>query len=689
MAGPKKKRLRVRITAVVCIAVSVVMVAICLMSGLITNYIVSNMVNREIGYLAQENATLAQSYLENMNTFSSSLAKEVKRYRVLGREQGEQVLIDSLKGVLENERIFGAYYALEPNLYFEDTPDGLSYYAYKDNGKFSVDILNDYEVYKDGDYYTGAKKILKTHVTEPYEYELTNGTVVWLITLSNPIIGDNGEFLGVANCDILADNINNLEYVNGGYETAYSSIITQNGTYIGHSVDKTLLGSSMEANTEADKLILQSAASAEGCVTENVNSYFGNKAAFVSCNPITLDGTDVVWSSSFAVNRAEAFGPVYSMIIALCVVSVLGLLLCVLVCAFSISRALKPIGAVMGLANKMISCDLSENTTQLSFSNDELGELGRVFVSVSNSLRLIMLDLRGILDQLGNGNFAVSSACPQEYQGDYRYMLESIDRITDNLSGTMGDIMHVAEQVNIGSQQMSEISQGLSNGATEQANAIELLSGGIARAAEQIKQTAQNALEANYLSEEAGREVLESNRQMQLLTSAMEEITKTSHEIDKIIKTIEDIAFQTNILALNAAVEAARAGEAGKGFAVVADEVRNLAGKSAQAAANTTALIVSAISAIDNGTHIAGQTAQSLDTVVGKVTAVGGKISDIASASDRQSGAISQISEGLTSIEGIVQQNTATAEESASASEELSEQAKTLKEYVSHFKMKE
>lgn len=144
-------------------------------------------INNEVSHLTEMNAAKVDSYLENMNAFSHSLSKEVRHYSALSRADAEPVLIETLKGVLENDKIFGAYFAFEPNRYFPDTPNGLSYYAYRDGGKILVDILNDYDVYSTGDYYTGARDSNKTYVTEPYPYKLTTGETVYLITLSTPV----------------------------------------------------------------------------------------------------------------------------------------------------------------------------------------------------------------------------------------------------------------------------------------------------------------------------------------------------------------------------------------------------------------------------------------------------------------------------------------------------------------------
>ncbi|MEG2053959.1 MAG: methyl-accepting chemotaxis protein, partial [Oscillospiraceae bacterium] len=265
----------------------------------------------------------------------------------------------------------------------------------------------------------------------------------------------------------------------------------------------------------------------------------------------------------------------------------------------------------------------------------------------------------------------------------------SMVKIIVSLSDTLNNIHIASDQVSGGADQVSGGAQALSQGATEQASSIEELSATVAEISSQVKANAENAKSASGLSDEAGAEVEQGNQHMQKMIAAMGDISDTSSQIGKIIKTIDDIAFQTNILALNAAVEAARAGAAGKGFAVVADEVRNLAGKSAEAAKNTTALIESSITAVANGTKIADDTAKSLFIIVDKVREVTDKINEIATASAEQASAVVQVTQGLDQISAVVQTNSATSEESAAASEELSGQAQMLNDMVSKFKLKD
>ena len=244
-----------------------------------------------------------------------------------------------------------------------------------------------------------------------------------------------------------------------------------------------------------------------------------------------------------------------------------------------------------------------------------------------------------------------------------------------------------SDQVSSGADQVSSGAQALSQGAAEQASSIEELAETIRGISNHVKHNADYAEEADRRANAAGSEAVESNRRMQDMVSAMADISTSSREIGKIIKTIEDIAFQTNILALNASVEAARAGEAGRGFSVVAAEVRNLATKSAEASKDTAALIENSLNTVISGTRIADETAHSLDAVLESVRLVTGIIGQITASSIEQADSILQIEQGIERISEVVQTNSATAEESAAASEELSAQAQLLKNLTGQFRL--
>ncbi len=355
----------------------------------------------------------------------------------------------------------------------------------------------------------------------------------------------------------------------------------------------------------------------------------------------------------------------------------------ILLCIYLTNSITKPAKELEAAAKKIVQGDFNIAVTYES--RDELGSLAKTFKNMTVMLDGVISDASRLLKEMADGNFNVHTQKEEYYLGNFRGLLMSIRKLNLDLSTTLSQINHSADMVASGSGQVSNGAQALAQGATQQAASVQELAATITNISHQVKNTADNALEARDQSNTAGGKVEECNGQMQDMMMAMEEITRTSNEIGKIIKTIEDIAFQTNILALNAAVEASRAGVAGKGFAVVADEVRSLAGKSSEASKNTAELIESSIKAVARGTQIADSTAQSLLQVVDQVRTVSAKVDMIADAAEEQSGAIEQVTLGVDQISSVVQTNSATSEQSAAASQELSDQAEKLKGLVAKF----
>lgn len=382
------------------------------------------------------------------------------------------------------------------------------------------------------------------------------------------------------------------------------------------------------------------------------------------------------------VNGAQRLSVV--QIIIVIVIILINIAIIITVCLVLTRATVNPIKEIKSAISALAEGKL--DSTINYESKNELGELANDVRKTMSELSGYITNISYTLGEISKNNLDVS--VEMDYRGDFSPIKDSMEEIIESLNNTIELIEESAEQVSNGAEQFSGGAMALSQGATEQASAIQQLSASIAEVSEQIVKNANNANNASEISAESALEVENGNKLMVKMMSAMEEIGRASGEIEKIIKTIDDIAFQTNILALNAAVEAARAGAAGKGFAVVADEVRNLAGKSAESAKNTTILIENAIKAVDNGTKIAEQTARSLNAIVEGAKKSTSLIDQIAEASKEQSLSIEQISYGVEQISAVVQTNSATSEESAASSQELTGQAQMLKEIVSRFTLK-
>ncbi len=321
-------------------------------------------------------------------------------------------------------------------------------------------------------------------------------------------------------------------------------------------------------------------------------------------------------------------------------------------------------------------------------SENELGEMCDAIRRSQYILSEVIGDTSRLLNEMAHGNFDVHTKDQNLYVGALTTMFQSIRAINRQLSDTLAQISVSAEQVSSGSEQVANGAQELAQGATEQASAVQELSATIADIAQNAQQNAERSAAAMATAQDAGNQVGESAKYMEEMVVAMDKISDSSQEIGKIIATIENIAFQTNILALNAAVEAARAGSAGKGFAVVADEVRNLATKSDEAAKATKALIDHSISSVQDGGQIVKKVSDSLDKTVTLTNDTVKSIASIARAVEIESAAIAQVTEGIDQISSVVQANSATSEQSAAASEELSSQAVLIKEMMDKFTLR-
>lgn len=365
----------------------------------------------------------------------------------------------------------------------------------------------------------------------------------------------------------------------------------------------------------------------------------------------------------------------------------LGVLISIIFGVYITRGITRPVRELEQAARDLASGSLSSIRIDYQ-SEDELGKLADDMRKMAATLLDVIQDETYLLGEMAKGNFNIESSREDSYVGDLNQILVSMRKINRALGSTLRQINQSSEEVATSSEQVSMGAQTLSQGATEQAASVEELSSTIRDISEQVSRNTENARKASQQSGDIQSDVVESSAYMQDMLEAMDKISESSGKVREIVRTIENIAFKTNILALNAAVEAARAGEHGKGFAVVANEVRSLADQSASASKSTADLIGESLQAVEDGKGIANKTAASLSEVVKGVESMAESMNDIAEASRMQSDAVSQITESVNIISGVVQTNSATAEECAAASEELSSQAQMLRELVDRFYVK-
>ena len=524
----------------------------------------------------------------------------------------------------------------------------------------------------------------KAVVGEPYFYEKT-GKVVMDVTV--PIISNDINKLLRAVLRITVD-VNVFSNVIGQIsigDTGYAMVVDAKGNIIAHP-DSELIPQQM------NYISLASQDGSYQTMADCVSSAIAGESGF---GEVTLDGVSKYvsyapisnaegWSCIMVATPSEHTGNIYNSIIIGSIVAAICFVLSVLLIIAIVKKIIKPVKQCSDQIVTLSHGDLHQ--PPLDFGNNidkEISQLSESTNLISKNINEVITDINNMLESLGKGDLTYKPA--DVYFGDFAPLKDSYEHIMISLNKIMNNINKAGQLVATGSQQVADAAGNLSGGATKQAASVEELSASLNEVAEKVNRNAARATDAADNSAKATSLVESGNEQMNGLLDAMREIDDTSKEIAKIIRTIDDISFQTNILALNAAVEAARAGEAGKGFAVVADEVRNLAGKVADAASTTTELIKNSIKAVENGTKIANQTAETLKEIVTTTTETTGLVSDISTACAQQAEAIEQITVGVDQISSVVQTNSATSEECAAFAQELSVQANVLDDMVSKF----
>lgn len=419
-----------------------------------------------------------------------------------------------------------------------------------------------------------------------------------------------------------------------------------------------------------------------------INELFGKKYASIYA-PILDNNDNVIGMLYSGVDIGSVLGKAQRIrTIAMTINAVLMIASVAVLVMYIKKRVSEPIAKVTAAAIEISEGHIRLGETDLDLmvnSRDEIGELAKALEGTTNMLKSYIGEMADVLEAIAGGDLCIKPKL--DYKGDLINIKHSLEGISNKLNASMNGIKVSADEVSSGATQVSDGAQALSQGATEQASEIEQLSDLVKDITNQISSNAANATVASNLVSDSTEIVNNSQNTMLSLQSAMAQINEVTTKMGKVVNTIDNFAFQTNVLALNATVEAARAGAHGKGFAIVAEEVRNLASKSATAAKETGELIADTVEIVETGVSLTNATTEEFSKIVELVDEVNKKVEQIADASNAQAAAASKVVVSVDEISRVIQTNSATAEESAAASEELSGLAQSLKNIVGKFKI--
>lgn len=673
----KRRSLATKITVKIIIGLLIVFVV---MIGFITISTRDDLMEREtekLTMLADQNATVAKNIMESIANAQNTMSIAIKNSAEISDEERVEYIKETLMGIKAREKdALSVFFVAEPNAFVKDTPNGMCIYV---SAEKAVTEKTRY-TYINQEFYEKTKNNTTLTIVDPFKKEV-DGKEYLVITIAEPVTDAAGKLIGMLGSNVDTEVLNNANYYDGGYESFNNQIVCAHQTFIVNTAGASVIGKTFKEGTISANpdAILNSAQNSEPLVMLDKNT--NGTPMYRAFTPFYVGTATTPWLSGTSIDQSEFDRTILMQMLGLVAIAVGALAVLAFYAYTLIRKTLKPLKELDAAAKEMAAGNLKVDIKH--HSEDEMGRLADSFRETSHTIHSYVTDIARAMGEMAQGNFNVDPS--QKFIGDFEPIEDSIGAFIGKMSSMLYQIGSVAKEVSGGSQQMADGSQRLTAGAEEQSSAIVELSDTIEKIYRQVRRSAESTQDVNRRAGDMGNEIEEGDRQMKELISAMKEISGSSDEIGKIIKVIEDIAFQTNILALNAAVEAARAGAAGKGFAVVADEVRNLAGKSAEAAKNTTALIQNSIDSVKKGTRMADATAKALGNITEGSRDIVTLINSVASDSAEQAQSIEQLTGGIEQISEVVQTNTATSEESAAASEELSGQAQMLQDMLSKF----
>ena len=696
-----------KIIAKLSVVVAIIFLLIVTTSGYFSMLSLTEITNSKLVSSAYENAFLVQNSIEGVYGQVIGFANSLKNISALPPEQQRDAIDNALVGVLSGDKNFTTVFA-----YFEQNAiadaNGEPYSVHQREIAYEAIVYPDetgngitYEKHEDAfdnfdkEYYKQIKSSGKPYVMEPYVYQLRGTEDIMMISIIAPIYDANGDFLGIAGCDVALNDMQSQQYANTGYKSTHMVALsedktilldTKNSDYVGKNADEVgytnITSDTDKVKAMPDGTYLNS----NYVVNDNITNFATMKKGVSVTVPLKLDsGNGNYWTLYMAMDSMEFNAAIIRDTIKLIVALIIFGIVLLYIIYRIIKNSLRPITYITAGAAELEKGNLKINIDV--DTNDELGRLAKGINHISETMNNYVQDISQQLSSMASNNMDIE--IKQKYIGDFIPIQTSIEQIAKSLNETLHRITVSADDVASGSVSVSDGAQILSKGALEQEAAIEELAVSIESLSDDVKANADDAQKMSLIVKEVGENIKISNEEMEQLVNAMADIRTSSAGIEQILKTIGEIARQTNLLSLNASIEAARAGLAGKGFAVVADEIRNLAEKSGEALQQTSELIENSFESVKRGTNIADETAKSLLAVVEGAKEISGSVDKISIASQNQKRVLEELVKSIDLIAEVVQSNTNAVQESVSTSEKLSEQSKLLHRLISKFHLKQ
>ncbi len=696
-----------KIIAKLSVVVAIIFLLIVTTSGYFSMLSLTEITNSKLVSSAYENAFLVQNSIEGVYGQVIGFANSLKNISALPPEQQRDAIDNALVGVLSGDKNFTTVFA-----YFEQNAiadaNGEPYSVHQREIAYEAIVYPDetgngitYEKHEDAfdnfdkEYYKQIKSSGKPYVMEPYVYQLRGTEDIMMISIIAPIYDANGDFLGIAGCDVALNDMQSQQYANTGYKSTHMVALsedktilldTKNSDYVGKNADEVGY-TNITSDTDKVKAMPDGAyLNSNYVVNDDIINFATMKRGVSVTVPLKLDsGNGNYWTLYMAMDSVEFNAAIIRDTIKLVVaLMIFGVILLYIIYRI-IKNSLHPITYITAGAAELEKGNLKINIDVNT--NDELGRLAKGINHISETMNNYVQDISQQLSSMASNNMDIE--IKQKYIGDFIPIQTSIEQIAESLNETLHRITVSADDVASGSVSVSDGAQILSKGALEQESAIDELAVSIESLSDDVKANADDAQKMSLIVKEVGENIKISNEEMEKLVSAMADIRTSSAGIEQILKTIGEIARQTNLLSLNASIEAARAGLAGKGFAVVADEIRNLAEKSGEALQQTSELIENSFESVKRGTNIADETAKSLLAVVEGAKEISGSVDKISIASQNQKRVLEELVKSIDLIAEVVQSNTNAVQESVSTSEKLSEQSKLLHRLINKFHLKQ